>query len=187
MQAEISEFLASKFGPVKAGYSPFALPVFEPYALGPGKAQARAESATARDAARGTGARIEPTTSAVRAARPARVAAPTPVAVPAPVAGPAPITVAPYLPPAPLSGPSAPEADPSVLVVPATAEETERIQRRNGRARSPRLSHISRASLARVMTAGLFVAIVAVAVVWRSEVAEALRALAHAAGITAPS
>jgi hypothetical protein len=116
----------------------------------------------------------------VRAA--AAVAVPASVAASAPVvAASAPVTEAPHTPPASLAAPTELEAAPTVIVVPAAAEETERIQRRRGEARSkPR----RRVSLGRVTAAGLLVAAVGGAVVWRWEVADALRALAHVVGLT---
>lgn len=110
-----------------------------------------------------------------------RAAAPAPAAVSVSVATSAPVREAPHTPPASLAVPTELEAGPTVIVVPATAEETERIQRRHGGARS---SRGRRASLARLVGAGLFVAAAGGAVVWRWEVADALRALAHVVGIT---
>jgi hypothetical protein len=117
-----------------------------------------------------------PVRAAAGVAGPASVAASAPV-----VAASAPVTEAAHTPPASLAVPTELEAAPTVIVVPVAAEETERIQRRRGEARSqPR----RRASLGRVTAAGLFVAAVGGAVVWRWEVADALRALAHVVGIT---
>src|SRR5689334_19111500 len=90
-----------------------------------------------------------------------------------------PLRAAAHTPPASLEVPAEPDASPTVIVVPASAEQTERIQRRR---RSAHAKPQRRASLGRVTAAGLFVAAVGGAVVWRSEVADALRALAHVVG-----
>lgn len=123
---------------------------------------------------------LEAVAAPVRAA--AAVAVPSSAAASAPVvAASAPVTEAPHTPPASLAVPTELDAGPSVIVVPASAEETERIPRRRVGARS---KSGRRASLRRVAAAGLFVAAVGGAVVWRWEVADALRALAHVVGIT---
>ncbi len=111
-------------------------------------------------------------------AEPVRAVAPEPAAS---VAASAPVREAPHTPPASLAVPTELEAGPTVIVVPATAEVTERIQRQHGRARS---GPGRRASFAGLVGAGLIVAAAGGAVVWRWEVADALRVLAHVVGIT---
>jgi hypothetical protein len=117
-----------------------------------------------------------PVRGAAAVAVPASAAASAPV-----VAASAPVTEAPHTPPASLAVPAELEVAPTVIVVPASAEDTQRIQRRRVGARAKPGRH---ASLGRVTAAGLFVAAVGGAVVWRWEVADALRALAHVVGIT---
>jgi hypothetical protein len=122
---------------------------------------------------------LEPVPTSVAVAAPAYVAPPASVSEAA-HAPPAPVSEAAHAPPAARAAPAELAAGATIIVavpdasVPAPAEETERIQRRQGRTRSRQRRRVS---VGLVIAASLFAAAVAGALLWRSEFANRLRGL----------